>query len=66
MNAPVSLKPTEIGKDIYEVERIARAMEHTLICYRALPNYPDNQEHKALYWKQYQELCGEMLGALHG
>ena len=66
MNARVELKAVEVGKDVWEVERIARAIEHTIVCHRAVPAYPENAEIRAEYWKRYQELCGEMLGALHG
>ena len=67
MNKPVqSLKPVEIGKDTHEVHRIARAMDHVLVCLTALPRYPANQHIIERYQQQYQELCAEMLGALHG
>lgn len=66
MNARAQLKAVEIGKDVFEVERIARALEHNIVCYRAIPAYAENAEVRANYWKRYQQLCGEMLGALHG
>lgn len=67
MNKPVqTLKPVQIGGNMYEVERIARAIEHAAICYRAIPGFPENQDVKAGYFKRYQEACADMLGALHG
>ena len=67
MNKPVqSLKPVTFGANMYEVERIARAMEHAITCYRAVPGYPENKEVRASYLKQYETACAEMLGALHG
>jgi hypothetical protein len=67
MNKPVqTLKPVQIGANMYEVERIARAMEHAINCYRAVPNYPICREVKEGYLKQYETACAEMLGALHG
>jgi hypothetical protein len=66
MNKPVqTLKPVQIGGNMYEVERIARAMEHAIICYRAVPGYPQNKEVRDGYLKQYETACAEMLGALH-
>jgi hypothetical protein len=66
MNARAELKPVEIGKDRVSIHRIARAMDHVLTCRGAIPNYPANQHIIEHYDSQYQELCGEMLGALHG
>jgi hypothetical protein len=66
MNKPVqSLKPVQFGANMFEVERIARAIEHAAICYRAVPGYPEAQEAKNAYLKRYQDACAEMLGALH-
>lgn len=66
MNKPVqSLKPVQLGANMFEVERIARAMIHAATCYRAVPGYPENKEVKAGYLKQYETACAEMLGALH-
>jgi hypothetical protein len=67
MNKPVqSLKPVTFGANMYEVERIARAMEHAITCYRAIPGYPENKEVRDGYLRQYENACAEMLGALHG
>ncbi len=67
MNAQAPLKPAEFGKsNLHELERLARAMEHTIVSYRAVPAFPENAETRAGYWKQFQETCAEMLGALHG
>lgn len=66
MNAQPKLKAVRIGGNLYEVERIARALEHVIICYRAVPAYPENKDIRDSYMRQYDALCGEMLGALHG
>lgn len=67
MNKPVqTLKPVQIGANMFEVERIARAMEHAITCYRAVPGYPENKEVRDGYLRQYETACAEMLGALHG
>ena len=67
MNAQAALKPVELGRDnLYEIERIARAMDHVITCYRAVPAFPENKETRDHYWSTYQGLCAEMLGALHG
>lgn len=67
MNKIAQLKPAELGTgNSMEVHRIARAMDHVLTCLGAVPNYPANAHVLDHYKRQYQELCGEMLGALHG
>lgn len=67
MNAPIqTLKAVSLSGNMHEVERIARAMEHTIICYRALPAYPENKSVRDDYLARYQGLCAEMMGALHG
>lgn len=66
MNAQAKLKPVQIGGNMDEVERIARAMEHVIICYRAIPAFPENKDVRDNYLRQYEALKGEMLGELHG
>jgi len=67
MISPAPLQPVELGrKNLYEIERIARAIEHVITCYRAIPAFPQNKETRDHYWDTYQRLCSEMLGALHG
>jgi len=67
MNKPVqTLKPVQLGANMYEVERIARHMLHAATCYRAVPGYPQNKEVRDSYLKQYETACAEMLGVLHG
>ena len=66
MNAVAqNVRPVDLNINSHEVERIAGALEKTLSIYHAIPNFPDNQEIKALYWKQSQELCAELLGEFH-
>lgn len=67
MNARVELKPVEFGtKNLHDLHSLARAIDHTITCYQAIPAYAENKEIRDAYWKRLQENCGEMLGALHG
>ena len=66
MNAHAqTLKPVELGTNFRKVERLAGAIEHTLICYAAIPAYPENERTRANYWQTYQRLLGEMMEAVH-
>lgn len=66
MQAVAELKAVQIGGNMYEVERIARALEHVITCYRAIPGFPENKDVRDGYLRQYEALKGEMLGELHG
>lgn len=67
MNARAQLKPVEFGiKNLHDLHSLARAIDHDITCYQAIPGYAENEEIRAQYWKRLQEHCGEMLGALHG
>lgn len=55
------VSPVSIGKDIATVEMAAEAVARAAAAYRIYPNYPECQDMKASYWREYQRCCAHLM-----
>lgn len=65
MRAVAEVKPVELGTNVAEVEYAAQAVERAAMAYRVCPNFPDCQDVKAVYWREYQRCLAHLMEALN-